>query len=67
MDDREASDLFRVRKTLCQMLDDRGYVISEEDLTMALTGEGGFRELFTGEDGKVACAPPAPSLAAPRA
>jgi DNA-directed RNA polymerase I, II, and III subunit RPABC1 len=51
MDERESSDLYRVRKTLCQMLDDRGYVISEDDLTMNLTD---FKELFTGENGKVA-------------
>lgn len=51
MDERESSDLYRVRKTLCQMLDDRGYVISEEDLTMNLTD---FKELFTGDGGRVA-------------
>ena len=50
MDERESSDLYRVRKTLCQMLDDRGYVISEEDLTMNLTD---FKELFMGDNGKI--------------
>ena len=50
MDDRESSDLYRVRKTLCQMLDDRGYVISEEDLTMNLTE---FKDLFMGDNGKI--------------
>ena len=50
MDERECSDLYRVRKTLCQMLDDRGYVISEDDLTMNLTE---FKEMFVGDNGKV--------------
>ena len=50
MDERESSDLYRVRKTLCQMLDDRGYVIEEDDLTMSLAD---FKELFTGDNGKI--------------
>lgn len=51
MDDREASDLYRVRKTLCQMLKDRGYVISDDDLLMTLDE---FKGLFTGDGGKIA-------------
>jgi hypothetical protein len=53
MDDREASDLYRVRKTLCQMLNDRGYVISDDDLLMTLAE---FKGLFTGDGGKIAYA-----------
>ena len=55
MDDRDASDLYRVRKTLCQMLNDRKYVISDDDLHMTLDD---FKGLFTGDGGKIACAPP---------
>ena len=51
-DEREASDLYRVRKTLCQMLNDRGYVISDDDLHITLQE---FKDLFTG-DGGIACA-----------
>jgi hypothetical protein len=53
MDDREASDLYRVRKTLCQMLNDRGYVISDDDLLMTLAE---FKGLFTGDGKKIAYA-----------
>lgn len=51
MDDRDASDLYRVRKTLCQMLNDRKYVISDDDLHMTLDD---FKGLFTGDGGKIA-------------
>ena len=48
--EREASDLYRVRKTLCQMLNDRGYIIGEDDLTLTLEE---FKQQFSDDDNKI--------------
>jgi DNA-directed RNA polymerase I, II, and III subunit RPABC1 len=50
MSEREASDLYRVRKTLCQMLNDRGYIIGEDDLTLTLEE---FKQQFSDDDNKI--------------
>lgn len=47
--DKEASDVYRVRKTLCQMLNDRGYNISDDDLHMTLEEfKGEFTDSVSG-------------------
>ena len=59
--DREASDLYRVRKTLCQMLNDRGYNIADDDLHMDLEE---FKSTFSdGMTSRIKC--PLPLTPAP--
>lgn len=38
-----SSRMFRIRRTVCQMLNDRGYAVKKEDLTQTLEG---FKEQF---------------------
>jgi DNA-directed RNA polymerase I, II, and III subunit RPABC1 len=40
----QLSRLWRVRKTVCKMLDDRGFIIGEDDLDMTLDQ---FKERYT--------------------
>jgi len=42
--DEEAARLFRIRKTMSKMLNDRGYLVSQADLNLDLDG---FKEKYT--------------------
>jgi len=52
--DRESARLWRAWRTVHQMVDDRGYQLTDEELTISLDD---FKSKFMGADGSIEYAP----------
>lgn len=52
--ERETAKLWRVWRTVHEMVQDRGYELSDEEVKITLDG---FKQRFTGTDGSIEYAP----------